>query len=160
MLRLIKILPIYNIFDRCKQRALNFTRIFEMLFVYYWACHIIAGSFICIAYTNPDIWNTWLRRLTVPQLTGMRTKKRFEGLSDFSIYIHTLNFTVNTVSHVALGKITTISYEERIYNAFVILWGTFIYAFLFGNVASIMADFAPKCSISSFTRSVKKSWVH
>lgn len=74
----------------------------------------------------------------------MRTEEGFEGLSDSSIYIHALNFTVNTVSHVAVGEITTISYEERIYNAFVILCGTFIYAFLFGNVASIMADFAPQ----------------
>jgi hypothetical protein len=51
----------------------------------------------------------------------MRINNDFSGLSDFSIYAHALNFTVNTVSHVAIGEMTTISYQERIYNAFIIL---------------------------------------
>lgn len=121
MLRLMKILPLYYFFNWFKKRALNMTRIVEMLFVYYAACHIIACSFICIAYRQDDILSTWLRRLPVPQSTGMRTDNNLDNLTPSSIYIHALNFTVNTVSHVAVGEITTISYPERIYNAFVIL---------------------------------------
>lgn len=144
MLRLIKVLPILKLSNYFKQRALNMTRIVEMLFGYYVACHIISCSLICIAYTQPDIRTTWLRRLPAPQDGGMRTESGFEGLTDSSIYIHALDFTVNTVSHVAVGEVTMVSAKERIYNAFIILCGTFIYAFLFGNVASIMADFAPQ----------------
>jgi len=92
-----------------------------MLFLYYAACHVIACSFINIAYRQDDIRNTWLRRLTVPQPTGMRPENNFDGLSDTTIYVHALEFTVNTVSHLAIGEITTINYQERIYNAFVIL---------------------------------------
>ena len=149
-LRLLKLRPVIRLFNALKQRALNFARILEMLFLYYVACHIIACSFICIAYKQPDIRDTWLRRLPVPQPTGMRPNNDFDGLSDSTIYIHALFFTVNTVSHLAVGQITAVTVEERIYNAFIILCGTFIYAFLFGNVASIMADFAPQMFFFKF----------
>ncbi|CAI2367548.1 unnamed protein product [Moneuplotes crassus] len=141
-LRLVKLYPILKVFEAIKQKVLNFGRIIEMLFLYYAACHIIACSFINIAYRQDDIRETWLRRLTVPQPEGMRLENSFDGLSDTTIYVHALEFTVNTVSHLAIGEITTINYRERIYNAFVILCGTFIYAFLFGNIASIMTEFA------------------
>ena len=76
-------------------------------------------------------------------MEGFRQYSDYTGLSKSSIYIHALNFVVNTVSHVAIGDMTSVTTDERIFNAFVILCGTFIYAFLFGNVASIMKDFAP-----------------
>lgn len=87
--------------------------------------------------------DTWLRKLPVPQLTGMRTEPGLDGLTNSSIYIHSLFFVVNTISHVAVGDVSMVSAKERTYNAFVIFLGTFIYAFLFGNIASIMADFSP-----------------
>ena len=77
-------------------------------------------------------------------MNGFREYSDYTNLSKWSIYVHALNFTVNTVSHVAIGDMTSVTSEERIFNAFVILCGTFIYAFLFGNVASIMKDFAPQ----------------
>lgn len=88
--------------------------------------------------------DSWFRRLPSPQDSGKREHDDYTGLSKLSIYIHALNFTVNTVSHVAIGDMTSINTEERFFNAFIIWAGTFIYAFLFGNVASIMSDFAPQ----------------
>lgn len=64
-------------------------------------------------------------------------------MSPQSVYIHALYFTVNTVSHVAIGDITMVTTDERLFNAILVLLGTFIYAFLFGNIASIVADLAP-----------------
>jgi hypothetical protein len=118
---LIKIGPIINVFDWFKQRALNFTRVMEMLFLYYCAAHIFACSLIKIAYTQDDINSTWLRRLPVLQSEGFRTKNDFSGLSDSSIYIHALNFIANTMSHLAIGEISMVNASERIYNAFIIL---------------------------------------
>jgi hypothetical protein len=46
ILRLAKIYPLFKVFAFGKTKALNFTRIVEMLFIYYIACHIIACSFI------------------------------------------------------------------------------------------------------------------
>jgi len=42
MLRLAKFKPFLKVFDWFKQRTLNFTRIAEMLFIYYCASHIAA----------------------------------------------------------------------------------------------------------------------
>lgn len=42
MTRLLKLKPLIELFNRFKQKALNTTRIIEMLFYYYVSCHIIA----------------------------------------------------------------------------------------------------------------------
>ena len=113
-----------------------------MLLIYYIVIHIFAWSLIWIAYNAPDIRTTWLKRLPVPQPTGVRLYADKTGLSDFSIYCHAFNFSVNTLSHVATGEVSMITYQERIYWAFMILLSTFVYAFLFGNITSIVSDFA------------------
>jgi hypothetical protein len=60
-----------------------------------------------------------------------------------SIYIHSIYFVVNTISHVAIGDITSVTTSERVFNAFLILIGTFIYSFLFGNITAIVSSLAP-----------------
>ena len=64
-------------------------------------------------------------------------------MSSTSIYIHAIYFVVNTISHVAIGDITSVTTDERIFNAFLILIGTFIYSFLFGNITAIVSSLAP-----------------
>jgi len=54
----------------------------------------------------------------------MRTEPGFEGLNNYSIYLHAMNFSFGTVSHIAPGDISMISYKERALNAFIILVGT------------------------------------
>ena len=60
-----------------------------------------------------------------------------------SVYIHAIYFVVNTISHVAIGDITSVTTNERVFNAFLILLGTFIYSFLFGNITAIVSSLAP-----------------
>ena len=64
-------------------------------------------------------------------------------MSVSSVYIHAIYFVVNTISHVAIGDITSVTTNERIFNAFLILLGTFIYSFLFGNITAIVSSLAP-----------------
>ena len=47
---------------------------------------------------------------------------------------------VNTISHVALGDITSCSIEEKKFNSFIIWLFTFFYAFCFANIASVVSD--------------------
>jgi hypothetical protein len=44
--RLLKFKPLLLVFDWLKKRALNLTRIVEMLFMYYVSCHLFACSYI------------------------------------------------------------------------------------------------------------------
>ena len=73
----------------------------------------------------------------------MRTSPTLDDVSAASLYIHAMYFVVNTVSHVAIGDITAVNSSERVFVAILILFGTFIYSFLFGNIVSIVSDFAP-----------------
>ncbi len=148
LLRMVKIWPLFKIFEVLKKREVDTWRIIEVIITYYIACHIVSCVVISVAYDNDDVRKTWMRRIPVPQDTGFRESPTLEGMSDISVYIHSLYFTVNTISHVAIGDITAVTHEERFLNAILILCGTFIYSFLFGNIASIVSDFAPNMFIN------------
>ena len=143
-LRLTKILPVLKFFDRLKERNLNLWRIIEVLTWYYLICHYVTCLLLANAAYTDDARETWLRRIPVPQDEGIREKASvWEDMTPMSIYIHGFYFVVNTISHVAIGDITSVTTNERMFNAFVILCGTFIYSFLFGNVTAIVSSLAP-----------------
>ena len=96
----------------------------------------------------PDLNNSWIRRIPVPLPDGAGHRPlNSTDTSDLTmgtVYAHGLMWTVNTISHVAIGDVTAVTVNERIINALVILCGTFLYALLFGNIAAMVADFAPQ----------------
>jgi len=49
-----------------------------------------------------------------------------------------------TTSHIGIGDIATVTLGEKIYATFVMILTTFLYAALFGNIASFVEDFIPK----------------
>ena len=46
-------------------------------------------------------------------------------------------FSANTISHVAIGDLTSVTIEERVLNVFLIWILTFFYALLFANISSV-----------------------
>lgn len=82
----------------------------------------------------------------------MRDNPKLDDVSAGSLYIHSLYFIVNTISHVAIGDITAVNNSERVLVAIMILFGTFIYSFLYGNIASIVSDLAPNQYIAYFEK--------
>ncbi len=130
-----------------KSKAVNITRIVEVVLAYYICCHIVNCLWIMMGRWASDLNNSWIRRIPVPLEAGHRTGAQLTDLSDLTmgtVYAHGLIFTVNTISHVAIGDVTSVTIDERIFNALVILFGTFLYALLFGNIAAMVADFAPQ----------------
>ena len=131
-------------FDKLKERNLNLWRIIEVITYYYLICHYLACLLLANAAFDHDARDTWLRRIPVPQDSGIRSEPSvFDDMSSSSIYVHAFYFVVNTISHVAIGDITSVTTDERILNAFLILIGTFIYSFLFGNITAIVSSLAP-----------------
>lgn len=57
-----------------------------------------------------------------------------------TLYIHAIYFAMNTISHVAIGDLTSVTTTERALNAFLILLLTFFYAFLFANISSLFVE--------------------
>ena len=143
-LRLTKIHPVLQFFDRLKERNLNLWRIIEVLTWYYLICNYLTCILLSGAAFQEDARETWLRRIPVPQGEGIREKASvWEDMTPMSVYVHGFYFVVNTISHVAIGDITSVTTNERMFNAFLILCGTFIYSFLFGNVTAIVSSLAP-----------------
>jgi hypothetical protein len=82
---------------------------------------------------------SWLRRIPVPQPTGTRDANSLE-LSNETIYVHAIYWSIVTFSHIGIGDVTAITVPERLFNCLVTLIYTFAYAILFGNIASMVND--------------------
>jgi len=148
MLRLVKILPLLKMFDTLKVRNMKKYRVIEVVVLYYLICHSITGIWIAMANSSEDARETWIRRIPVLQPKGMRESADKSDITPVTLYIHGLYFIVNTVSHVAIGDITAVNSKERVFVAVLILFGTFIYCFLYGNIVSIVSEFAPNQEIA------------
>lgn len=143
LLRLVKVLPMIKLFDHLRSEHMQKFRILEVMITYYVINHVLTCIWLSMGLHAADVRETWIRRLPHPQGSGMRVSKTADDLSAWTLYIHSLYFNVNTVSHVAVGDITAVTLTERLYVAILILFGTFAYCFLFGNIVSIVSDFAP-----------------
>ena len=152
LLRLVKILPLLKLFDFLKSKNMQKWRVIEVVVQYYLIGHIVTGIWISMGQFVPDVRETWIRRIPVPQAKGMRESRTLDDVSAGSLYVHALYFVVNTVSHVAIGDITAVNSSERIFVAVLILFGTFLYSFLYGNIVSIVSDFAPNQHITYFEK--------
>jgi hypothetical protein len=82
---------------------------------------------------------SWLRRIPVPQSNGTRDSSSIT-LSNETIYVHAIYWSIVTFSHIGIGDVTAITVNERLFNCGVTLLYTFAYAILFGNIASMVND--------------------
>jgi len=140
-LRLLKMNPIIKVFNRLKKRNLNMWRIAEVITYYYFFNHYFTCLLIANAAFEHDARDNMLRRIPVPQATGIRSEPSvFTDMSCFSVYVNMMYFIVNTFSHVAIGDVTSVTTKEKAFNSFLVLCGTFIYCLLFGNITAIVAS--------------------
>ena len=124
-----------------KRINVNFFRWLEVLLTYYIVAHIVGCVMLSVGLTADDIRLTWLNRVPSPIPGGVRLVNNLDDVSYQSLYIHALYFSGNTISHVAIGDLTSVSTIERVLNSFMIWFLVFFYAFSFANIASIVGDF-------------------
>jgi hypothetical protein len=108
------------------------------MFFYLLLAHFIACMWIEMSKLEDDDTKSWKMRIPVPQ-NPTRTDDSID-LSDSTIYIHAIYWSIVTFSHIGVGDVTAITPAERGFNCFVILLFTFGYAILFGNMASLVAE--------------------
>lgn len=87
-----------------------------------------------------NIENTWLNKVPIPLPSNVTKQTDVSNISSSTLYIHALYFAANTMSHVAIGDLTSVNTEERVLNAFMIWLLTFFYAFCFANISSIFNE--------------------
>ena len=129
-------------------------RILEVLFSYYLICHIFGCIWIHIGLSKPDPRLTWLNRVPVLLPEGHRISGDpiLNDVSKSTIYIHGLYLITNMISHVAIGDLSSISTNERIFNSFCISIFTFLFAFCFGSMCGVVQDLLANSFLSLHTQ--------
>jgi len=135
----VKIWPLYKFTESMKKHSLNAVRVAEVIITYYVFAHVLACIYATLPIRSSNVGETWVRRLPVPE--GGSTS--LDNISNKSLYVSALYFVVGSISHVAIGDISSVTSEERVLNALLFLISTFVYAVLFGNMTALIADFAP-----------------
>ena len=139
-LRLLKLLPGYKVLQHIKKFNVKAIRYLEIIISYFVVAHICACVMISVAHANKaDIVNTWMNKIPIPLPAGV-LQTDIDSVSLYTQYNHALYFAANTISHVAIGDLATVSTYERALIAVMIIILNFFYAFLFANIASIFID--------------------
>jgi hypothetical protein len=104
---MLKLIPLYRVLNSLKHFGVNKVRFIEIVLAYYGVAHIIAGVMLSVGLAQrPNIRNTWLNKIPVPQPAPISS---IEGVDNRTLYIHALYFAVNTISHVAVGDLTSVN---------------------------------------------------
>jgi hypothetical protein len=139
LIRLTELRPLVYIFAHATNRKLPYVhliRIVKTVLYYLLLSHFIACMWIEMAKVEDNSHNSWLRKVPVPQSPARDDTSI--TLSQDTVYIHAIYWSIVTFSHIGIGDITAVTPDERIFNCFVILVYTFAYAILFGNMASLV----------------------
>jgi len=126
------------------KRKYALANIVMMLYIYVLANHLFACFFILIGKSKPNFNDTWFAKIPAPQFTYPNNIRTIFDIDNFTIYTSALYWSYVTTSHVGVGDVTGINTLERAYSSIVIMLSTFLYAFLFGNLATLVDDLKPR----------------
>lgn len=109
-------------------------RIIEVLFNFAMISHIFACVFIEIASWSSE---NWIESYFADKVNHVLR-------SNINVYALSAHWAFTCLSHASLGDIVAISNIEKLFNSFICIFGAFVYAILFGNVCSLVSEFASK----------------
>jgi hypothetical protein len=129
-----------------EKKSMHMGRIIASIGCYYGIIHFLGCIFIHISAFEDgiDIRNTWMKRLPVPQKDGVRDTGDINDLSEYTIYISSLEFQVTMLSHMVKGDMSPVNLRERVFLIFVMVIYYMTFAFIFGNLVSMVAELIPE----------------
>ena len=135
LIRISSYIYLLDYLRKLKQKLawFNIIRIIEVIFHFIIISHIFGSIFIDIARYSTNNW-----------IEIYYSKATYEEKTNFSIYLNALYWAVMSLSHATLGDIVSMSNVDQVYNSFVCLFGWFISVMLFGNISSLVSEFASK----------------
>jgi hypothetical protein len=154
-LRIIKIRPIGKVFKMLHPINLPLFRVLEVIYYNYLFCNFYSAILIDMAIWKPDARTTWLRRLpVVPSMIGVVRKSPniWTDVSPFALYINAQYYVQGTLSHVAIGDISMTNGMEWLFNSVFMITSTFIYNYLFANIASIVSNLTSETHVAFLKR--------
>lgn len=87
---------------------------------------------------------TWLYKMPAPHTEWNQPGfTPSNNLSGGSIYLSATYWSYMTTTHIGVGDISAINLLEKLYTIILAFTSTFIFAFLFGNLVSLVDDIVP-----------------
>jgi hypothetical protein len=124
-----------------------------VIFYYYIAAHWLSGVMIGMSLFLPDHRDSWLRRLPSPSPNPIRlTPNVYDDLTPLQLFNYALYFQVNTLSNLTVGDISPVTFQEKFLCAFNIWVGTFLYNFLYANIAAVVQFLVSSNHIDFFAK--------
>jgi len=123
-----------------KRSALN--NVLTTIYAYLLFNHLNSMIFMIVGYANGTVENNWISHLPAPLFGWPETKS--PGVPpDWEIYVSASYWSYVLTSHVGVGDIPAVTPEEKVWANVVLFINTFIFAFIFGNLASLVDEVIP-----------------
>jgi voltage-gated potassium channel len=118
---------------------IHIVKTFESIFHFILTSHILACIYIELADWEEQNWIVFT------------AKQPGKFNSQSSVYIYSAYWAFSCLSHASLGDIISQSNTEKVFNSLVCILGCFLYAFLFGNICSLVFGFSSKLRSRLYT---------
>jgi len=124
-------------------------RMSVLAFILFLSAHVWGCSWIAIGrYYHKDHggsysetwWSKYARKKTNPNCVASATPDCMMPTTNIEQYINAFYFMLVTISTVGFGDIYPITYSEKVFITFVIIYGMFVYAYVIGQFADIVAS--------------------
>lgn len=115
-----------------KLDSIHLVKVIEAIFHFILSSHILACIYIELSKWDEENW------------INQSIKIRDKSMSDSSIYLHSAYWAFTCLSHASLGDVVAHSNVEKVFNSITCLLGCYLYAYLFGNICSLVYGFSSK----------------
>ena len=123
-----------------KQKIPSLGKFLGIIMIYLDISHLFACLFIVFGRLNTNFNYTWFSKVPAPQVAFPNNYRSHLTISDQSLYIHALYWSYVTSSHVGIGDVSPVTWEEKLFCTLVMIITTFTYIAFFGNMASLFQD--------------------
>jgi hypothetical protein len=130
LFRLLRVVRLFKIFHQWSEKSWTnsgILRIQKFLIIILLIIHWVACIWYLTAYVSKFPLNSWAVRAGI------------ESADSFTQYLRSLYWAIVTMTTVGYGDITPFRNTEYILTIFVILLGASTYAFMIGNIASLIS---------------------
>ena len=123
-----------------KQKIPSLGKFLGVIMIYLDISHLFACLFIAFGRLNANFNYTWFSKVPAPQFSFPNNYRSTLYISDQSLYVHALYWSYVTSSHVGIGDVSPVTWEEKLFCTLVMIITTFTYIAFFGNMASLFQD--------------------
>ena len=144
LLRLINFQYKLWIFSFLKKKIPALGKLLQIIVIYIDISHVFACLFIVFGKFEPNFNRMWFVKIPAPQINYPNNERKDFSISNESIYVHALYWSYVTSSHIGMGDVCPITWQEKLYGTVIMIITTFTYISFFGNMAALFQELVNK----------------